>query len=155
MRNLLKRQNEKGFTLIEIVIVLAIAGLIFVIIFIAIGSAQRSRRDQQRRDTVGQYFAAIDQYASNNNGGIPTTNAFLTTYSSSLKDPDTGNAPLWNTATNTATSTSGIVAGNGQICALSGGNPTGDKTTTGATNRNYAAIYWSEGGNASQCKDNR
>jgi prepilin-type N-terminal cleavage/methylation domain-containing protein len=43
-------QKEKGFTLIEIVLVLAIAGLLLVIVFLAVSGAQKSRRDSQRKN---------------------------------------------------------------------------------------------------------
>ena len=42
--------NERGgFTIIEVVLVLAIAGLIFLMVFIALPTLQRSQRDTQRR----------------------------------------------------------------------------------------------------------
>lgn len=75
MSNLLKK--EKGFTLIEIVLVLAIAGLLLVIVFLAVQGAQRSRRDQQRKEAAAAALAAMESCASNNNGAYPaacTTN---------------------------------------------------------------------------------
>lgn len=66
LKNLLKK--EKGFTLIEIVLVLAIAGLILVIVFLAVGGAQRSRRDGQRKSDASRILAAYESNASNNQG---------------------------------------------------------------------------------------
>lgn len=66
MSNLLKR--EKGFTLIEIVLVLAIAGLLLVIVFLAVQGAQRSRRDGQRQQDAGRALAAVESCAANNSG---------------------------------------------------------------------------------------
>ena len=43
------KKNKKGFTIIEIVLVLAIAGLIFLMIFVALPALQRSQRDTQRK----------------------------------------------------------------------------------------------------------
>ena len=40
-----KKDNKKGFTIIEVVLVLAIAGLIFAMVFIALPALQRSQRD--------------------------------------------------------------------------------------------------------------
>ncbi|HEY6737128.1 MAG TPA: type II secretion system protein [Candidatus Saccharimonadia bacterium] len=71
MSNLLKR--EKGFTLIEIVLVLAIAGLLLVIVFLAVQGANRSRRDAQRKQDAGRMLAAMSECASNNNGQYGTT----------------------------------------------------------------------------------
>ncbi|MEI7818960.1 MAG: type II secretion system protein, partial [bacterium] len=53
---------KKGFTLIEIVIVLAIAALIMVVVFVAVQGAQRSQRDQARKDIAGRTLAAVQSY---------------------------------------------------------------------------------------------
>ena len=49
-----KNQNltKKGFTIIEVVLVLAIAGLIFLMVFLALPALQRSQRDTQRKQDV-------------------------------------------------------------------------------------------------------
>lgn len=41
--------SKKGFTIIEVVLVLAVAGLIFLMVFIALPALQRSQRDSQRK----------------------------------------------------------------------------------------------------------
>ena len=69
MSNILK--TEKGFTLIEIVLVLAIAGLLLVVVFLAVGGAQRSRRDAQRSSDVARVAAVLETYASNTDGAYP------------------------------------------------------------------------------------
>lgn len=71
--------ERKGFTLIEIVIVLAIAALIMVIVFLAIQGAQRARRDTQRRNAAGQMVAQMENFASNNNGDYPANQAAFNT----------------------------------------------------------------------------
>ena len=45
-------QNKNGFTVIEVVLVLAIAGLIFLMVFIAFPALARSQRDAKRRDDI-------------------------------------------------------------------------------------------------------
>jgi prepilin-type N-terminal cleavage/methylation domain-containing protein len=72
MRKSIFNSKSKGFTLIELVIVLAIAGLIFVIVFLAVGAAQAARRDTARKDAQNQLVAAVNQYASNNTGNLPS-----------------------------------------------------------------------------------
>lgn len=62
-----------GFTIIEVVLVLAIAGLIFLMVFIALPALQRSQRDTQRRQDLGRITDAITQYQTNNNGRLPAT----------------------------------------------------------------------------------
>ena len=62
-----------GFTIIEVVLVLAIAGLIFLMVFIALPALQRSQRDTQRRNDLARVATAITQYQTNNNGKLPNT----------------------------------------------------------------------------------
>ncbi len=61
-----------GFTIIEVVLVLAIAGLIFMMVFIALPQLQRAQRDTQRRDDMGRLTGAITNYQSANNGRLPS-----------------------------------------------------------------------------------
>ena len=64
--------NERGgFTIIEVVLVLAIAGLIFLMVFIALPTLQRSQRDTQRRNDLARISTQISQYQTNNNGRLP------------------------------------------------------------------------------------
>ena len=60
-----------GFTIIEVVLVLAIAGLIFLMVFIALPALQRAQRDTQRRDDLAKVSTALTQYQTNNNGRLP------------------------------------------------------------------------------------
>ena len=65
-----KNDNKKGFTIIEVVLVLAIAGLIFAMVFIALPALQRSQRDQSRKNDASTVAAAISNWnAANRNGG--------------------------------------------------------------------------------------
>src|ERR1700748_3412987 len=77
VNNLIKK--EKGFTLIEIVLVLAIAGLLLVIVFLAVSGAQKARRDTQRKNDLSRVAAQLEQYASNNNGSYPADQAAFNT----------------------------------------------------------------------------
>lgn len=62
--------NKKGFTIIEVVLVLAIAGLIFLMVFIALPALQRSQRNTQRRDDYSMLSTAVTNYMSNNGGRL-------------------------------------------------------------------------------------
>lgn len=64
-----KKDNKKGFTIIEVVLVLAIAGLIFAMVFIALPALQRSQRDQSRKNDASTVAAAITRNSANRNGG--------------------------------------------------------------------------------------
>ncbi|MBQ8996489.1 type II secretion system protein [Candidatus Saccharibacteria bacterium] len=70
-------KSKSGFTIIEVVLVLAIAGLIFLMVFIALPNMQRSQRDTQRRNDYSALSANITQYITNNNGSLPATGATL------------------------------------------------------------------------------
>ena len=63
-------KTQKGFTIIEVVLVLAIAGLIFLMVFIALPALQRSQRDTQRRNDYSMLSTAVTNYIANNNGKL-------------------------------------------------------------------------------------
>ena len=58
--------SKKGFTIIEVVLVLAIAGLIFLMVFVALPALQRSQRDTQRRNDMSRVDTSLVQYQTNN-----------------------------------------------------------------------------------------
>lgn len=64
--------KSKGFTIIEVLIVLAIAGLILLIVFLAVPALQRSARNTQRKNDVSAMLGAISEYQDNNSGTLPT-----------------------------------------------------------------------------------
>ena len=66
-------KSDKGFTIIEVMIVLAIAGLIILIVFLAVPALQRNSRNTQRKNDVAAILAAVSEYATNNDGVLPTT----------------------------------------------------------------------------------
>lgn len=116
-------KSEKGFTIIEVVVVLAIAGLIFGIVFWALPNLQRSNRDSSRRTIASNVLANLDQYASNNNGQYPVgsltgTNNFedflLDFFSGGIADPlagdwvDTGGGVGANALLSASTSGTGL-----------------------------------------------
>lgn len=71
----MKIANKKGFTLIEVVLVLAIGGLIFLLAFLAFQQVSRNRRDTQRRTDVARVVAELQNYAGDNNGQYPADEA--------------------------------------------------------------------------------
>ena len=67
-------KNKNGFTIIEIVLVLAIAGLIFLMVFLALPALQRSQRNQLYKNNLSLVVGALQNYRSNNGGRrIPAT----------------------------------------------------------------------------------
>lgn len=76
-----KKEDKEGFTIIEVVLVLAIAALIFLMVFIALPALQRSQRDTQRKNDLNRAITAINNYTTNNRGTLPTLNAaFIKSY---------------------------------------------------------------------------
>lgn len=65
--------TKRGFTIIEVVLVLAIGGLIFMMVFIALPALQRSQRDTQRNNDISRFVSQLTNYQSNNRGKIPGT----------------------------------------------------------------------------------
>lgn len=86
------QRKEKGFTIIEVVLVLAIAGLIFLMVFIALPALQRNQRDTQRKQDMSRLITALTSYTSSNRASLPTnwvsfeTN-YLTVNSDTFIDP--------------------------------------------------------------------
>ncbi|MBQ8984971.1 type II secretion system protein [Candidatus Saccharibacteria bacterium] len=62
-------KRKSGFTILEVVLVLAIAGIIFLMAFLALPSLWSSERDAARRANVMAYISAIKNYQTNNSRG--------------------------------------------------------------------------------------
>jgi len=161
--------KKSGFTLIEIVIVLAIAALIMVIVFVAVSGAQRSRRDAVTKKAAYQALVAMATYAGINNGDYPSFSkgkAQLDSIMSGIKDGK-GNQPYYcNSDT-----FNGNFADDGNNCVLYGGdasvyyagNVICDTAIPGAWKKpaglitypkNGAVTYYSENGSRGICIDN-
>ncbi len=69
------KKAQKGFTIIEVMIVLAIAGLILVVVLLAIPQLQRNQRNENRRSIASRIVTEISSYAGNNNGNYPESRA--------------------------------------------------------------------------------
>ena len=59
-------KNKQGFTIIEVMIVLAIAGLIVLVVFLAVPALQRNSRNTQRKQDVQAVLGAIQEWISLN-----------------------------------------------------------------------------------------
>lgn len=69
--------GSKGFTLIEVVLVLAIGGLIFLLAFLAFQQTSRNRRDTQRRSDAGRVIAELQNYLADTSS-FPDSSTALT-----------------------------------------------------------------------------
>jgi prepilin-type N-terminal cleavage/methylation domain-containing protein len=73
-----RRIYNSGFTIIEVLIVLAIAGLILVVIFLAVPALQRNSRNQQYRNEASRILAGAQEFINNNNTTLPSSAADAT-----------------------------------------------------------------------------
>ncbi len=113
-----KRYNQtvksRGYTVLELLIVLAISGLIMVIVFLAVAQGNRDQRDDARKADAGRYLNAVVQWTSDHSGVPPgsaditsVTSTYVTAGSSTFADPQKGAwVPTWSTGAPAAVSTS-------------------------------------------------
>ena len=160
------RKDKKGFTLIEVVIVLAIAALILVIVFLAVQGAQKSQRDNAAKQGASRAIAAAQNFLSDNGGTVSYT-LILTPgvyvndcnldggtacgdIGKYFKDVVGHSGKPFQLSANTAVNTIADPPKIGFIKVCSGGT----MTATGAGASNIAAVYWSESANKSVCISN-
>ncbi len=68
MQTQLHQRKQKGFTIIEVLIVLAIAGLIMLIVFLAVPQLHRNARNNARNSEASRVSALITECLANRNG---------------------------------------------------------------------------------------
>jgi prepilin-type N-terminal cleavage/methylation domain-containing protein len=106
----INKSKSRGFTIIEVVLVLAIAGLIFLMVFLALPALQRSQRDTQRKNDIARFMSQLVNYQSNNQGTVPTTQAALTAFVTGYL---TNNSQTFNDPSTNGTYTTTYVASTG------------------------------------------
>ena len=89
-----KQKNQRGFTLIELIVVTAIIALLAAIIFIAVNSARGKARDATRKVDVSQLNTAINFYYQDNSS-LPGNS---TGYCSFITNPSGGYAATFRSA---------------------------------------------------------
>jgi len=158
-----RTENIKGFTIIEVVLVLAIAGLIFLMVFIALPALQAGQRDTARKSDVSNVASAITSYTSSNRGNFPAIGT--TTLDAQLGGSGTGTTKKYTSLSNnitsvtvaagsTAAATPTVTAGTITVylamkCDPAGGNTATKTSILPGTARQYATVTMLEGGNGS------
>ncbi len=158
MKKLLK--NEKGFTIIEVMIVLVIAAVILLIVFLAVPALQRNSRNTQRKNDVARVLAAIGEYMSNKNGAYPTVicnsgdSTTVTVGGGSCATPtDAVTASVsgqFSVAPTIAGFSGSPTATADQLKVYTGAGCTGGTTIGSGTGRSVAILYIIEN-NVTQC----
>ena len=145
-----KKLNNKGFTIVEVLIVLAIAGVILATILIAVPALQRNSRNTQVKQAATALVAGAQESASANGGTAPTAIS-----AAGVWTPPTGGTPTTTkvggsvtinsvaagTAVTTTYVTNNVYVAFNEVCS---GNTA---TSSGATAANIAVVYTVETGN--------
>lgn len=170
------KKSSNGFTIIEVLIVLAIAGLILTIVFIAVPQLQRNARDNQRQNIASRLSTELQTFSSNNQGQYPfsgvtgswalcssetgsqSCNDWLSRYITGnvkITDPQTGGSFTVNISTSTALPA--WAAGNVYISAgnkCSGESIAAGTGAAGASSKQYALLITLERDGTYFCVDN-
>ena len=143
--NVKHKSNVKGFTIIEVVLVLAIAGLIFMMVFIALPALQRNQRDTARKNDVSTVASAVTNYTTNNRGTFPTA-ANLAGYLDDLSDNTDKTLVTVNTGkpASIAPADAAVVIVPGMKC---GASTNTSQALTAGTARQFAVVVKLESGN--------
>ena len=73
MKKFVKSRGH-GFTIIEVMIVLAIAALILLVVFLAVPNLQRSQKNNARKSDASRMAAAVVDFTSTNStGSLPSS----------------------------------------------------------------------------------
>jgi prepilin-type N-terminal cleavage/methylation domain-containing protein len=73
MLSKIKRNNQKGFTIIEVMIVLAVAALILLIVLLAVPALQRNAKNTALKNDASSVSGAIGTWTADNNGVVPNS----------------------------------------------------------------------------------
>ena len=146
----LKREN-KGFTIIEVLIVLAIAGLIMLVVFMAVPALQRNSRNTQIRSSAAALLGGVSEFVSNNNGQQPTNCNLIgndVTFTSSVTGTNTSTARVQGGYTVACGTTVTQPTVNGTLNVRFSAKCTGNNLSTTTTNRAVAVGFVVESGSA-------
>ena len=136
-------QHNKGFTIIEVLIVLAIAAVIILIVFLAVPQLSRNNRNTRRRTDGSKALALLQENANNNNGAAtvaPSAPNELTTTNANYSIISTVNYNVSGTAFQALVASGGTLAAdtlyirNYSVC-------TSNLGATGGSQRQYTATF--------------
>lgn len=168
MKKWAQKRNESGFTIIEVMIVLAIAGIIMLLVFLAIPALQRNNRNTQIKSDSANLLGLIAEYRSNRNGANPSavcsnvvtgevfilaTGACPNTNPDNLRGRIRAGTPVTNLTAMPVPASNTLYAFSGRKC-ISGSQFEISAATVNA--RSYAVVYYTETAGSAldlQCQD--
>ena len=156
------KKNQSGFSIVEVMIVLAIAGLIILVVFLAVPALNRNSRNTTTKQAVSSIGALVGEFRGANAGKNPTGISVVagggqvTVAGATGTNPITGNADSIITTVTTQTGQSPAAPPLGTVIAVAGGkcsSPTSNITTPAA--RSVALVFSieSSSGTVVQCLD--
>ena len=164
---MLKYRNQKGFSIIEVLIVLAIAGLIMLVVFLAVPALRRNAANSGRQNDASRVSSAVQDCLSNRNGKNSSCNTAATIDVGDLSQLDsttfafknyTG-SPAADTVAASATSpfyypfTVNTEATNATVIYSAKCSPSGDGAVSSSNTRDFVVLYGKKGtsSNATVC----
>ena len=95
--------DKNGFTLLELIVVVAIIGVMAGFVVINFGGSREEAQNTQRRSDIRQYQTSIEVYANANNGNYPSAvdamvdvcNTSLGQYASQCPDDPVSTMPSY------------------------------------------------------------
>lgn len=72
MEDVIVTKQKKGFTLLELLVVVGIIGILMAIAAVSFAQAQKKARDNRRKSDLRAIQNALEQYYSDNSSAYPT-----------------------------------------------------------------------------------
>ena len=149
------RKSQSGFSIVEVMIVLAIAGLIILVVFLAVPALNRNSRNTSIKQAVSSVGALIGEFRGSNSGKNPTTIA-ISNGTGTVSGGTGTTAVNGNVDTSLVSAAAGTAApttADGSLVYRIGFKCNG--TATVASSRSIALLYVTETANgvAPQCLD--
>ncbi len=150
------QQRKEGFTIIEVLIVLAIAGLIMLVVFLAVPALQRNSRNTQYRNEASRILGAYNETSSNNAGSVLAASVSTSASSDAETVLKAGNAKNISKLTieaatgTTAPTLTDAVIRTGAKCSAAN-----SATTSAGSTRQVVILFQVEtsGGTQAQCQE--
>ena len=143
MKNAYKQKREQGFTIIEVMIVLAIAAVILLIVLLAVPALQRNSRNTQRNNDAAQFAAAVNTCIANQNGDITKCNS-VGTANVDIAVDSSGNPTSFGQLTTAPVYAKPPVGDVNTLNWAFGYNCVGNTPTTTDSTRSFAVSYFIE-----------